>query len=334
MNSTIEVNNGSILVSADGVTVIKPDKHHEIQFKHIWKVAFIEAADTVEGNLDLYTKRNGNIRMKFSECHNTDMAEAYAEIQAPIGQRKQRRNNILYTVALCMCILVVTVSITSIVRSRRNDLSFDSVLASLDMSLYESFGNNFRIESEVSHGTPIISVFILIEGAAIDVTLAIMGVDEYTEAWQRTINDFINLSVSARDDFKVLGYDPLVSFSLLNDIDTDGIMLAVVNGLVMFNVFNEVDIPLAPEQIQYGLEGSWLWNGREYYVFEFNGTGTMSGTNIDWSSWAGLLSICSTPDLCQGNCIAPTEWYYTLESDQLTLTSRLSAALTYVYTRR
>jgi len=81
------------------------------------------------------------------------------------------------------------------------------------------------------------------------------------------------------------------------------------------------------------LEGTWLWMGITYYVFESDGTGTMGGLDINWSSRAGVLSICGTPALCMGNCFAPTEWYYSVEGDQLTLISRISSALTYTYTR-
>jgi len=81
------------------------------------------------------------------------------------------------------------------------------------------------------------------------------------------------------------------------------------------------------------LEGTWLWAGMVYYVFEFGGSGTMSGLDINWSARAGILSICSTPGLCGNNCLAPTEWYYEITGDQLTLTSLLLDNMLYTYTR-
>jgi len=82
------------------------------------------------------------------------------------------------------------------------------------------------------------------------------------------------------------------------------------------------------------LEGTWLWMGSPYYVFEAGGRGTMSGSDIRWTTSRGVLSICSTPDVCGGTCIAPMEWYYVLDGNDLTLTSTLLDDVTFAYTRR
>lgn len=92
-----------------------------------------------------------------------------------------------------------------------------------------------------------------------------------------------------------------------------------------------VQQPVATAQT---LVGTWYWQNIPYYVFEADGTGNMAGiADINWSASGGILSICSTPELCGDTCIAPTDWYYVIEGNQLTLTSTLLPELNFVYTR-
>ena len=81
------------------------------------------------------------------------------------------------------------------------------------------------------------------------------------------------------------------------------------------------------------LVDTWLWRGSPYYVFEADGSGIMAGASISWIASGGVLSICSTPEVCGISCPAPAEWYYTIDGNQLTLTSRIFAIMTYTYTR-
>lgn len=91
----------------------------------------------------------------------------------------------------------------------------------------------------------------------------------------------------------------------------------------------------APAPQQQNLTGTWNWLGSPYYVFNADGRGTMYGMDILWAASNGILSICITPGLCGtiGACFAPSEWYYTLSGNQLTLTSRLLPDITFTYTR-
>ena len=90
----------------------------------------------------------------------------------------------------------------------------------------------------------------------------------------------------------------------------------------------------APAPTSQILVGTWLWMGLPYYVFEENGRGTISGMDMRWSTRSGILSICTTPAICGNTCLAPTEWRYTLDGNQLTLISTLTPDLTFTYTRR
>jgi len=78
------------------------------------------------------------------------------------------------------------------------------------------------------------------------------------------------------------------------------------------------------------LVGTWDWMGNPYYVFNADGTGTMSGTTINWGVRGNAVYICSTTALCRGRCSAPTRWTFSIEDDTLTLTG----LATFTYTRR
>ena len=95
------------------------------------------------------------------------------------------------------------------------------------------------------------------------------------------------------------------------------------------------DSPAATAPAQSGdpLVGTWIWMGSPYYVFESDGNGTMAGAAIRWTAGDGVVSICTTPETCGTRCIAPMEWYYEFEGDQLTLTSTIIAGMSYHYTR-
>jgi len=87
------------------------------------------------------------------------------------------------------------------------------------------------------------------------------------------------------------------------------------------------------QQAAETLEGTWMWMGMPYYVLQADGRGTMAGSDIRWSTSGGVLSICSTPDMCGDTCIAPMEWRYVFAGNELTLTSTIMDDMTYVYTR-
>lgn len=82
------------------------------------------------------------------------------------------------------------------------------------------------------------------------------------------------------------------------------------------------------------LVGSWLWMNMPYYVFDADGSGTMSGTgDILWTAENGVISICTTPALCGNRCLAPAEWYYEIDGNRLTLSSTIIPDMVFEYTR-
>lgn len=80
--------------------------------------------------------------------------------------------------------------------------------------------------------------------------------------------------------------------------------------------------------VESELIGAWNWMGMPYYVFEADGTGTMTGMDfiankswIYWSTNQGIITIWT-----------PTEYYYEISGNQLNLTSTLVDGLTFNYT--
>ncbi|MCL2572610.1 MAG: hypothetical protein FWE11_09425 [Defluviitaleaceae bacterium] len=113
---------------------------------------------------------------------------------------------------------------------------------------------------------------------------------------------------------------------------------------------NEQEINEAPEMppeeqynnagtISYGwpenqwMVGSWIWMGMPYYVLEPDGNGTMSNMPIRWWTGNGVFSVCNTPDVCQGNCLIPQEWYYSLDGERLVLISTVLPDMQFAYDR-
>jgi len=81
------------------------------------------------------------------------------------------------------------------------------------------------------------------------------------------------------------------------------------------------------------LVGSWYWRGSMYYMFNADGTGIAGGVNIRWWTYAGVLNVCITPELCLGPCPSPVQWYYSLGGDGLTVVNRRMPDLRFVYYR-
>jgi len=96
-------------------------------------------------------------------------------------------------------------------------------------------------------------------------------------------------------------------------------------------------IALPPAQLPYAknLHGIWYWNAAPYYVFDEFGTGTYNGKNLRWWTARDVLFLCLTPEICCDNCVAPAEWFFQFEGNNLTLTHTLHPhELSFTYTRK
>lgn len=95
--------------------------------------------------------------------------------------------------------------------------------------------------------------------------------------------------------------------------------------------------PVVPQAADDALIGEWVGVGGSFYLFYADGTGVVSTATeqeINWRTSGGILFICTKPEYCAGNCISPTEWYYEIAGDTLTLTSTLLGDWSFEYTRK
>jgi len=82
------------------------------------------------------------------------------------------------------------------------------------------------------------------------------------------------------------------------------------------------------------LVGTWYWLSEPYYVFNEDGSGTMSFMPINWGARNGVLAVCSTPIICRGRCIGASMWDYEIVGNRLILTSQLTSRISFEYFRR
>jgi len=80
-------------------------------------------------------------------------------------------------------------------------------------------------------------------------------------------------------------------------------------------------VELSPAQ---NLIGRWYWYGLLYYEFHPDGTGTRNTgetmQKIRWDIANGeMLFVCTSPDYCADYCHAPSQWYFHLQGNNLTL---------------
>jgi len=92
-------------------------------------------------------------------------------------------------------------------------------------------------------------------------------------------------------------------------------------------------LPVPATPLVNPLVDTWNWIGTPFYAFEADGTGIAAGIAITWWTNNGMLYVCVTPEDCQDECPAPSKWYYIIEEDRLTLTSRIYPDVAFIYTR-
>ena len=161
-----------------------------------------------------------------------------------------------------------------------------------------------------------------------DISITIDGeVIEPQDAYGNVVEPFI---VDGTTYLPVRAIAEAVGYDVAWDGDTNTVILTSRESGMVGTFGNESQLP----DDTHALVGTtWNWEGMTFYVFSSNGHGTMGGQNIHWWTNNGILSICTTPESCGNTCILPSEWYYIIEGDQLTLTSRLMPDLSFIYTK-
>ena len=75
--------------------------------------------------------------------------------------------------------------------------------------------------------------------------------------------------------------------------------------------------------------GSWDFNGSMFYRFNEDGSGTMLGSAIRWTTSGNNLQICLTPSSCGDRCPAPLSSPFRFSNSDNTLNFN-----GFTYTRR
>jgi len=88
MDRTIHTNNGSIELRGNEIVIIKPSKRFEFPAGQIRKINIVVPEHDSEGRLELYTKHDGNIRMRFSEEQSNSIEMLYNDIKTLIIHAK------------------------------------------------------------------------------------------------------------------------------------------------------------------------------------------------------------------------------------------------------
>lgn len=115
-------------------------------------------------------------------------------------------------------------------------LSVDAIAAIIEISLQESFGENYTIEYDDTG----ITVNIWSENVTPGVTLAINGDSEALKAWESLVENFVNTSVTACNLLKENGHsDVIFSYNILNELNKDNYLLMILNGEVIYDVVSD-----------------------------------------------------------------------------------------------
>lgn len=342
MNKTVICKNGSIELRGDFIIIEKSDKRIELTPLEIKKIEYFPASPSKDGRLDLYTKHDGGIRMKFGEEHDDDMQDVFEWIQEPVDRRSAARKNKMYMGAVLSFLIIAVVATLSILllrptpqtligswrymgatfyvfapngsgsmagmpilwtadngvlsicntpahclgnclapqewnyriernrlilssrlapgltytyRRQRsanantsptvntasdaadNSVSIDVALAALHLTLSD-YRDNFWVDYRSDVG--VVHVFAWVDGAAVEVMLAYLDVEGYSEAWEHASNHLVDMSLSMGDTLRRHGHDVFFAFSLLNDIDRDSVMLSIMDGVVIFDILEEM----------------------------------------------------------------------------------------------
>ena len=154
-----------------------------------------------------------------------------------------------------------------------------------------------------------------------------------------TVANVLGVDIHGRQFFNVQGgFVHLIVMAYMNPSAIDTVLSALGAG-------SQVSESVGAPAVAGGdIIGEWDWMGSWYYTFNEDGSGSMLGLggaqDIFWATSNGVLYICITPFVCGtlASCLGPSTWSYSINGDQMTLTSidahGFTANATFSYTRR
>lgn len=236
-------------------------------------------------------------------------------------------------------------------------MSYDSLELGIDIPGYVSFGGNFSVNeaagiisleiNEDSLRGMVGQIINLVTDLVLEHELGELGDLAQDEEF---VELFISMMLMVMDEmFDDMFAEMLAEFEHLEltfDDNFDRLFGDDDSVIIRQELAPPRQAPSAPlaqdrmptiGQITPELVGTWYWMDIPYYQFNDDGTGAIvvAGfeTTLNWSTANGVLYICSTTDVCLGNCLAPDEWIYLLDGDTLILVSNQIADLVFEYTR-
>ena len=116
------------------------------------------------------------------------------------------------------------------------------------------------------------------------------------------------------------------------------LLLAIVMGMIIaLAACNVITPPAATEPTTAPppptLYGEWLWLEEVHYIFREDGTGLRGTRAITWVAEDNMLTICSTPEYCEIDCLEPEQWSYVLTATRLTMVYLRDGDIRFTYVR-
>jgi hypothetical protein len=109
--------------------------------------------------------------------------------------------------------------------------TLDDIGTLLNAALAENYDHH---SVEVEDGTITINVWN--DGIAMATVYAAAGVDEVAESWGNLRESMVNLCNTIQDEVTDMGYpDTPVMLNLVNDQNTDNVLLSIYNGIVLYD---------------------------------------------------------------------------------------------------
>ena len=124
---------------------------------------------------------------------------------------------------------------TTVAAATSSNEDIDNAVILIESNLKEHFDNY-----TISHKDRIITISIWEDGIAMGAIMASQGDETYKSAWDGMVENIKNLCDSVCDFVDTLGLDDVtVAINLLNDSNTENVLLTVMEGVVIYDSVND-----------------------------------------------------------------------------------------------
>lgn len=112
-------------------------------------------------------------------------------------------------------------------------LPLDTVMALIEGVTAKNFGkDNYKMEYDETS----VTISVWADGVAVGAAYAANGDKECLESWETLTKSTVDNCTSIVDSLNTAGYDDMiVTFNVLNDQNTENVLLMIVNGAVLYD---------------------------------------------------------------------------------------------------